>query len=46
MLDDMADIRLADAHHGPAGHRHFDYEPSYILRSIENVHIEFTPTGS
>jgi cytochrome P450 len=37
------DIRLSDAHHGPAGSRHFDYEPTWLLRALRELHIEFTP---
>jgi cytochrome P450 len=44
ILARMQDIRLSPGHHGPPGAPHFDYEPSYILRSIESVHIQFTPT--
>lgn len=36
------DIRLSDAHHGPAGSRHFDYEPTWLLRAVRELHIEFT----
>ncbi|MFW0785556.1 cytochrome P450 [Gordonia sp. CPCC 206044] len=42
-LDRMDDIRLSEAHHGPAGERRFDYEPTYILRGVTNLHLDFTP---
>jgi cytochrome P450 len=43
LLDRMLDIRLSDAHHGPPGGRHFDYMPTYFLRALERLYIEFTP---
>ena len=44
ILDRMRDIRLSDEHHGPPGDRHFDYEPTWVLRGLHDLHIEFTPT--
>jgi cytochrome P450 len=43
ILDRMRDIRLAEAQHGPPGARRFDYEPTYILRGLHSLHLEFTP---
>ena len=43
ILDRMTDIRLSDAHHGPPGDRHFDYLPTFFMRAIESLHVEFTP---
>ena len=43
ILDRMRDIRLSEEHHGPPGARHFDYEPTWVLRGLSNLHIEFTP---
>lgn len=42
-LDHTSNIALSDAHHGPADQRQFDYEPSYIIRGLEKLHIELTP---
>ena len=42
ILDRLNDIRIDEAHHGPAGDRRFDYVPLYILRGLEALHIEFT----
>lgn len=39
------DIRISEAHHGPAGARRYDYVPTYILRGIRELHLEFTPKG-
>ncbi|UGQ12482.1 cytochrome P450 [Yinghuangia sp. ASG 101] len=44
-LDRTADIRISEAHHGPADAREFTYEPLYILRGLAELHLEFTPAG-
>jgi cytochrome P450 len=44
ILDRMHDIRLSEEYHGPADARHFDYEPTWVLRGLHALHIEFTPT--
>ena len=46
ILDRMRDIRLSDEHHGPPGARRFRYEPTWVLRGLTRVHLEFTPTGA
>ena len=43
ILDRMRDIRLSEEHHGPPSDRHFDYEPTWVLRGLHQLHIEFTP---
>jgi cytochrome P450 len=43
ILDRMVDIRISDAEHGPEDNRRFDYEPTYILRGLRSLHLEFTP---
>jgi cytochrome P450 len=43
ILERMRDIRLSEEHHGPPSARHFDYEPTWVLRGLNNLHIEFTP---
>jgi cytochrome P450 len=43
ILDRMLDITIDAEHHGPAGDRHYTYEPTFILRGLTDVHIEFTP---
>lgn len=37
------DIRLSEEHHGPAGDRRFRYEPTWVLRGLTELHLEFTP---
>jgi cytochrome P450 len=43
ILDRMRDIRLSEEHHGPPGARRFHYEPTWILRGLTELHLEFTP---
>jgi cytochrome P450 len=43
ILDRMRNIRLSEKHHGPATARHFEYEPTWVLRGLRRIHIEFTP---
>ncbi len=43
ILDRMRDIRLSEDRHGPPGSRHFEYEPTWVLRGLHDLHIEFTP---
>jgi cytochrome P450 len=45
ILHRMRDIRLSEKHHGPPGARHFDYEPTWVLRGLSKLHIEFTPVA-
>jgi len=42
-LEHTSNITLSEAHHGPAGARKLAYEPSYIIRGLENLHITLTP---
>jgi cytochrome P450 len=42
MLDRLRDIRIDERHHGPAGDRRFDYVPLYIIRGLQELHLEFT----
>ncbi len=41
MLDRTRNIRLSEEHHGPAGARRFQYEPTWILRGLSKLHLEF-----
>jgi cytochrome P450 len=43
ILDRMRDIRLSEEHHGPAGARRFTYEPTWVLRGLTKIYLEFTP---
>ncbi len=43
ILARMRDIRLSEEHHGLPSARHFAYEPTWVLRGLHELHIEFTP---
>jgi cytochrome P450 len=43
VLDRMRDIRVSEAHHGAPGARSYTYEPTFIMRGLQELHIEFTP---
>ena len=43
ILDRMRNIRLSEKHHGPPGDRRFSYEPTWILRGLTKLHLEFEP---
>jgi cytochrome P450 len=43
LLARMGNIRLSAQHAGPDGGLHFDYEPTYILRALASLHLEFDP---
>src|SRR3954452_20476233 len=43
ILDRTRDIRLSEEHHGPDGAHRFDYEPTWVLRGLTKLHLEFTP---
>jgi cytochrome P450 len=43
LLDRMDNIRISDKEHGPSGARRYDYVPTYILRGVSRLHLEFEP---
>jgi cytochrome P450 len=45
ILDRMADIKISEAEHGPPDARRYTYVPTFILRGLTKLHLEFTPTG-
>jgi cytochrome P450 len=45
LLDRMRDITIDDTKHGRAEDRHYNYEPTFLLRGLTELHIEFTPVG-
>ena len=45
MLDRMSDIGISETAHGPAGARQYRYIPTYMLRGLKELHIEFTTSG-
>jgi hypothetical protein len=43
LLDRTSDIRINERIHGPAADRRYHYVPTYILRGLTELHLEFTP---
>jgi cytochrome P450 family 150 subfamily A5 len=43
LLARMADIAVSETHHGPADARRYEYVPTYILRGLRQLHLEFSP---
>ncbi len=41
LLEQTSAITLSEAHHGPAEARRIDYEPSFIIRGIDKLYVEF-----
>ena len=41
LLDRTTDIRVSESKHGPIGDRRYDYIPTYILRGLTELHLEF-----
>ncbi|OHV56166.1 cytochrome P450 [Pseudofrankia sp. BMG5.36] len=39
----MADIQISESAHGPADARRYEYEPTFILRGLTELHLSFTP---
>jgi cytochrome P450 len=46
LLERMGDIRISESAHGPAGERRYDYVPTYILRGLMRLQLEFTPVAA
>src|SRR5689334_552096 len=45
LLDRLADIRISEEKHGAIDVRSYTYEPTFILRGLTELNIEFTPAG-
>ncbi|BBY38683.1 cytochrome P450 [Mycobacterium mantenii] len=43
ILDRMADITITEAKHGPPDARHYTYDPTWQMRGLSELHLEFTP---
>ncbi|GAB3236603.1 cytochrome P450 [Mycolicibacterium hippocampi] len=41
LLDRTTDIRISESKHGPVGDRRYQYIPTYILRGLTELHLEF-----
>ena len=45
ILDRMADITVAEEQHGPPDARRYSYEPTWQMRGLTELHLEFSPIG-
>ncbi|MCX5044312.1 cytochrome P450 [Aldersonia sp. NBC_00410] len=43
ILDRMGTITIDERQHGPAGERRYSYDPTFIMRGLSELHIEFNP---
>ena len=43
ILDRMANIRISAEMHGPAEDRKYEYEPTFIMRGLTALHVEYDP---
>ena len=44
LLDRMCDITISEVDHGPVDDRRYSYEPTFLLRGLTALNIEFTAT--
>jgi len=45
LFDLTSDITLSEAKHGPLGQHRLDYEPSFLLRGLEQLHVKLVPVA-
>src|SRR3954466_834364 len=45
LLDRLHNISVSQASHGPTDARRYVYEPTFLLRGLKDLHIEFTPAS-
>ena len=45
LLDRLGEISVDEEKHGPIDARQYVYEPTFILRGLTEMNIEFTPVG-
>jgi len=43
LLARLDGIRIDGTHHGPPGDRNYEWEPTFLLRRLRALHVEFTP---
>ncbi len=46
MFDRTSDIRVSEKAHGPADARRYNYLPTFILRGLTHIYLEFDPVGA
>jgi cytochrome P450 len=40
LFDRTADVRISEAHHGPVDARRYAFEPTFMFRGLEELHLE------
>jgi hypothetical protein len=45
LLDRTHDIAISQAEHGPPANRRYAYAPTFLLRGLTAMHLEFTPAN-
>lgn len=45
LLDRTSDITISEKEHGPADNRRYEYLPTFFLRGLQRLHLEFTPAS-
>jgi cytochrome P450 len=45
LLDRLGDIRISEEHHGPAQARRYRYVPTFVLRGLTELHLDFSPSA-
>lgn len=45
LFDRTADVRISESAHGPSDARRYQYLPTFVLRGLTELNLEFTPTG-
>ncbi|MGW0183050.1 cytochrome P450 [Nocardia sp. NPDC003345] len=43
LLDRTADLRIDETRHGTPDARRYDYEPTFVMRGLSALHVEFDP---
>lgn len=43
LLDRLEEFHISEQNHGPREQRVYAYEPTFLLRGLSELHIEFTP---
>jgi cytochrome P450 len=46
LLDRTRDITIDETRHGPAEERKYTYEPTFLMRGLTELHVEFTPVAT
>jgi cytochrome P450 len=45
-LEHTSNIEMVTDKHGPAGGRHMDYDSSFIIRGLSELHLKLTPSAA